>query len=187
MTIFGLGLILSIPLIEGKTTSLNPTDEVDGVDRKVFKVGEMKYKYSVEVEVTNNHDYCNITTEIGWYITFPIKGIVSFTETKFVKPGESVTINWVNNDTGKVDNIGLEITGYLNTSIFNDQQTDVEVTYTIKVFDDRGDLIQDSEDPDLGGDIGGEVEDETCGSIIIIPLTIMIGLISIIAYLKKRY
>lgn len=207
--IFTFGIILVLLLgsvnVHAKTTHLDPTSTEDGKDSKVFKIGEVKYNYEVHFYVKNEHDICNISVLPGDYYNFPMPGVTLLSSYEWnitsgkdldwysgysfkLNPNDEGSFSIKKVRAGESTNLGLKITAIFNTSAFNDQQTDVEVTYTMKVYDDRGNLIIDTEDPEKSGDAGEEVDDGACGGAMFLSglcIVLILGSMIIIKRLKK--
>ena len=80
-------------------------------------------------------------------------------------------------------NIGIEFFVAMNTSAYNDQQSNVVVEYVVHIYDDRGNLVVDSEDPNKDDSIQ-EIE-KGCDTFIIFGMFSLCGIVTLLGSIKR--
>ena len=186
--LFGIVLLcacLMMASVEGaKTMMIDATEaDYDGENQKKVFIGELKHNWQVEVTIKNLGEVNNISGRLlkdPAYFYYDI-----FNETDILLPGESAVMKYTYPDVEPID-IKIEITSYFNYSAYTDVQTSVLIEYKIKIYDDRGTLIVDSEDSGMDDSIVVEDDEDEgggCGGTIILAIGI-VGCTAVVG--KKR-
>jgi hypothetical protein len=184
-----LFLFVIISLSSSVSASTMILDPSVGEDSEVVKFGELKYNWRVELTVTNNHDICNVSAEIGKYAYGDhIYPFYTGSSSIVLKSGETETATYNHTEPEILEEGAVRIFSYLNRSAYTDQQTSVEVIYKIKVYNDRGEVVVDSEDPLKNENIKEpEPISGPCGSSILIVTGVFSSMIcfGVIKFRKK--
>ncbi len=176
-----IGLII-LPSVNASILSLNPTDNSNNNDYKLVSIGAMKPGYEIVANVKNDHEHCNITAEICIDHHWPHWDERDYSyDPKQIKPHEEFTLN---KTTIYYLDYALLIIAECTSSIPINKQTDVGVEYTIRVYNEKDQLIYDSEDPSIKPP--NEDNNTLCGSIMILPLLLIIMIILFSIYSRKR-
>jgi hypothetical protein len=182
--LLGLAIILIAGSGNSKKVQMDATDaDMYGENEMLISIGEIKQNYRIEVEVTNHGTVTNISAKLAPDQLFGYGSVVN--ATGLILPGETDHINYQKQMPTPADYVIVLVT-YLNSSAYMDLQENVEIECKVKVYNDRGEVIVDSEDPELDDPVV-LTDEEGCGGAMVlstIALTFLLG--SMIFILSKK-